>query len=354
MPELSRSSPVREEDAFDVGSAAAWLSEQRPELSGVPEVRQFLGGASNLTYELIYPHARLILRRPPGGTHAKSAHDMGREFTIQSRLKTAYPYVPEMIARCEDASVIGTDFYVMAKIDGLILRKNAPPEFNLDAAATRRLGTTVIDRLVELHQVDVKAAGLEQFSRGAGYVSRQVVGWSARFRKARTRNVPSFRRTMDWLAEHQPADVGTCLIHNDFRFDNIVLATDDHEQVVGVLDWEMSTIGDPLMDVGGALAYWVEPGDDPVMRWLRRQPTNLPGMPTRREVWDRYAECTGRGLDDYRFYEVFGLFRLAVIAQQIYYRYHHGQTHNPAFRQFYALVTYLSWRCRRAIKGRLR
>ncbi len=354
MRELSQSQRVREEDAFDVAPVAAWLSEQRADLSGVPEVRQFLGGASNLTYELIYPETRLILRRPPVGSHAKSAHDMGREFTIQHRLKAAYPYVPEMVARCEDPSLIGADFYVMAKIDGLILRRNAPPGFDLDAAATRRLCTTVVDRLVELHQVDVATSGLDEFSRGPGYVARQVSGWADRFRKARTRNVPSFRRTIDWLEQHQPADAGTCLIHNDFRFDNVVLAPDDHEQVVGVLDWEMATLGDPLMDVGGALAYWVEPGDDAIMRRLRRQPTNLPGMLTRREVWEQYAARTGIELGDRRFYEVFGLFRLAVIAQQIYYRYHHGQTHNPAFRQFYALVTYLSWRCRQATKGKLR
>ncbi|MEP6664827.1 MAG: phosphotransferase family protein [Nocardioidaceae bacterium] len=351
--ELSLSQPVRDEDAFDVEPVAAWLSEQRCDLSGVPEVRQFPGGASNLTYELIYPDTQLILRRPPVGNHAKSAHDMGREFIIQDRLKSAYPYVPTMVARCQDPRLIGADFYVMAKIDGLILRRNPPPDFDLDAAATRRLCMSVVDRLVELHQVDVASVGLAEFSRGDGYVARQVSGWSDRFRRARTRNVPSFRRTIEWLEEHQPADAGTCLIHNDFRLDNVVLAPDDHERVVGVLDWEMATVGDPLMDVGAALAYWVEAGDDPVMRRLRRQPTNLPGMLTRRELWDAYTERTGTAVDDRRFYEVFGLFRLAVIAQQIYHRYHNGQTHNPAFRQFYALVTYLAWRCRRAIQGRL-
>lgn len=159
---------------------------------------------------------------------------------------------------------------------------------------------------------------------------------------------------MAWLDENQPADSGTVLIHNDFRFDNVVLDRDDPTRVIGVLDWEMATVGDPLMDVGGALAYWVQADDDPVMRRLRRQPTHLPGMLTRREVWERYAERAGATVADWRFYEVFGLFRLAGIAQQIYYRFHEGQTTDPKFRQFYALVTYLSWRCHRAIKGEVR
>lgn len=353
MGDPSEPGPVRGEDAFDVSAVAAWLQGLRPDLTGVPRVRQFRGGASNLTYELTYPERTLILRRPPSGTTARGAHDMGREFTVQSKLRPAYPYVPQMVARCEDPNVIGSDFYVMEKLDGLILRKDPPPTFALDTAATRDLCIAVVDRLVELHQVDVDTVGLGDLGRGDGYVARQVAGWTDRFRRARTRNVPTFHKTMTWLEDHQPADTGRVLIHNDFRFDNVVLDRLDASVVVGVLDWEMATVGDPLMDVGGALAYWVQADDDPVMRRLRRQPTHLPGMLTRREVWARYAEHTGTGPADPRFYEVFGLFRLAVIAQQIYYRFHEGQTTNPAFRQFYALVTYLSWRCRRATRARL-
>jgi aminoglycoside phosphotransferase (APT) family kinase protein len=353
MGDLSASRAVRVEDAFDVQPLASWLRERQPDLAGLPDVRQFPGGASNLTYELIYPDRRLILRRPPAGSRSKSAHDMGREFLIQSKVKPAYPYVPTMVARCEDASVIGADFYVMEKLEGLIMRKDAPVDVALTPGETRQICENVVDRLVELHHVDVAGVGLEGLGRGEGYVGRQVSGWSDRFRKAKTWNVPSFEPTMAWLAENEPPDSAQCLIHNDFRFDNVVLQGDRLERVAGVLDWEMATIGDPLMDLGGALAYWVEASDDPIMRRLRRQPTHLPGMLTRAEVWDRYAGLTGRRVENPLFYEVFGLFRLAVIAQQIYYRYHHRQTRNPAFRQFFALVTYLGWRCRRAIGGRL-
>lgn len=351
MPDLSSAQPVRAEDEFDVEAVAAWLADRRPELDSTPEVRQFAGGASNRTYELRYRDSTLILRRPPAGDRAKSAHDMGREYLIQSQLRPAYPYVPEMVAQCDDESVIGTPFYVMAKLDGVILRKNPPADFPRDRAVVRRLCETAVDRLVDLHGVDVTAVGLDSLSRGEGYVSRQVAGWSDRYRRARTRNVPSFAATMGWLAGHAPADSGAVLIHNDYRFDNLVLDRLEPTRVVGVLDWEMATVGDPLMDLGGALAYWVEAGDDPVMRRLRRQPTHLPGMLTRAEVWDYYGERTGRQVVDRRFYEVFGLFRLAVIAQQIYYRYYSKQTTNPAFRQFYPLVTYLSWRCRRILRA---
>jgi aminoglycoside phosphotransferase (APT) family kinase protein len=346
--DLSTAGAVREEDAFDVAAVSAWLAQQGvtgADPSVLPEVRQFPGGASNLTFELTYPSRQLILRRPPQGSTARSAHDMGREHAIQSGLATAFPYVPEMLARCDDMSVIGADFYVMAKIDGVILRADPPPSYDLDAAGTRRLCESFVDLLVALHGVDVKATGLAGFGRGDGYVERQVSGWTERFERARTPNVPSFAETTAWLAERRPDDVGACLIHNDFRFDNVVLAPGDLEQIVGVLDWEMATVGDPLMDLGGALAYWAQADDDATMLALRRQPTHLPGMLTRDEVWDRYAQRTGLDTSGRRFYEVFGLFRLAVIAQQIYHRFHVGQTHNPAFERFHELVIYLDRRC---------
>jgi aminoglycoside phosphotransferase (APT) family kinase protein len=209
----------------------------------------------------------------------------------------------------------------------------------------------MVDRLVELHAVDVPAAGLQEFGRGPGYVERQVTGWSERYRAAKTWNVPSFATVMAWLEQNRPDDVGSCLIHNDWRFDNLVLDPADPARILGVLDWEMATVGDPLMDLGSALAYWIQADDDRLMGLLRRQPTHLPGMLTRREVVERYAERSGRTIDDWTFYEVFGLFRLAVIVQQIYFRYHHKQTRNPAFRHFWIAVNYLDRRCRRLIRG---
>ncbi len=351
---LTDAGDVRAEDRFDVAAVAAWLAEQLPQRahelgSSAPTVRQFSGGASNLTYLLSWPEEELILRRAPPGVKAASAHDMAREFRIQHGLAPVYPYVPRMVALCEDPNVIGGSFYVMERVRGTILRAHIPPELGLDAERARALCHSAIDRLVELHQVDPRAAGLEQLDRGAGYVARQVEGWSQRYRAARTWNVPSFARVMRWLSEHQPGDVARCVVHNDFRLDNLVLAPADPGRIVGVLDWEMTTVGDPLMDLGGALAYWVQADDNRFMQRLRRQPTHRPGMLTRREVVAHYAERTGRPVDGWEFYEAFGLFRLAVIIQQIYRRYYLRQSRNPAFRHYWLAVHYLDRRCRKVI-----
>jgi aminoglycoside phosphotransferase (APT) family kinase protein len=342
---------VRDEDAFDVAAVDGWLRGVQPGLTGPPEVKQFSGGASNLTYLLRYPERELILRRPPPGTKAASAHDMAREYRVQDSLKPVFPYVPDMAGLCQDESVLGSDFYVMERLEGTILRREIPRDLGLDAAGLRQLCESVIGRLVDLHSVDPAAAGLADMGKGPGYVRRQVEGWSRRYRAAKTWNVPSFERVMRWLDENQPDDVAQCVIHNDFRLDNVVLAPDDPQRIVGVLDWEMATIGDPLMDLGGALAYWVQADDDRLFHLLRRQPTNAPGMLTREEVVALYAARSGREIDNWAFYEVFGLFRLATILQQIYYRYHHKQTRNPAFRHFWLGVRYLDRRCRRIIRA---
>jgi len=343
---IDQPGPVRHEDAFDAAAVQRWLGERVEGLARLapPEVRQYPGGASNLTYLLRYPGRELVLRRPPAGHKAASAHDMGREFRVQGQLRPWFPYVPEVLAFCDDPAVIGSPFYVMARIEGVILRYDLPEGVSLPPAEARALGFRAVDCLVELHRVDPVRAGLGDLGRGPGYVRRQVEGWSGRYRAARTPNVPSYEAVMAWLADVQPADVGTCLIHNDFRLDNVVL--DPALRVIGVLDWEMATLGDPLMDMGGTLSYWVQADDDEVLRQFKRQPTDVPGMPTRTEVAAYYCAQTGRQVDDWSFYEVFGLFRLSVIMQQIYYRYHHGQTTNPAFADFWSLVAHLETVCR--------
>jgi aminoglycoside phosphotransferase (APT) family kinase protein len=341
---------VREEDAFDPAAVAAWLRDHVEDpagLDGTPEVRQFAGGASNLTFELRYPGRALILRRPPRGSKAKSAHDMRREFTIQSRLAPVFQYVAPMLAFCEDESVIGSEFYVMERVDGTILRADLPDGMTLGEDEARALCERFLDVLVELHSVDPDAAGLGDLGKGRGYVARQVSGWSDRYRKARTDNVGDFEAIMAWLDERQPEDVSTCVIHNDFRLDNVVLDQADPLRVKAVLDWEMATLGDPLMDLGGAMAYWIQADDDEHFQMFRRQPSHLPGMLTRWQMLEHYAARTGLSVtpEQWAFYEVFGLFRLAVIAQQIYYRYHHGQTTNEAYAGFLPVVRYLEQRC---------
>jgi aminoglycoside phosphotransferase (APT) family kinase protein len=341
--------PVRSEDALDVARLQSWLGERVEGLNGPPEVRQFSGGASNLTYLLSYPDRELVLRRPPPGTKAASAHDMRREAEIQRRLRPVFPYVPEVLAFCSDAEVLGSDFYVMERLRGVILRARGPQQIELTPTIAGGVCEAFIDRLVELHQVDVSANGLADMGRGPGYVERQIGGWSERYRRARTWNVPSCERVMRWLSEQMPPDSGACVIHNDFRLDNLLLDTEDPRRVVGILDWEMATVGDPLMDLGNTLAYWVQADDDRTMQRFRRQPSNLPGMLTREQMLDRYCERAQIERPAFTFYEVYGLFRLAVIVQQIYRRYHRKETTNPAFRRFWLMVHFLNRRCRRLI-----
>ncbi|MGH8775506.1 MAG: phosphotransferase family protein [Jiangellaceae bacterium] len=342
---------VRPEDAFDLGALTAWLAGHVDGLHGVPEVRQFTGGASNRTFLLRYPSRDLVLRCPPGGTRPSSGHDMRREYVVQQRLRPVFPYVPAVVALCEDPGVIGVPFNVVQRLEGPILRRSVPPGVTLDHATARRLCGEFVDRLVELHSVDVGAVGLDDLGPGPGYVARQVAGWAERYRQARTDDVPDFEPVMAWLAERQPADVGSCLVHNDFRLDNVVLDPSDPGRIVGILDWEMATVGDPLMDLGGGLAYWVQSDDDEEYRSLRRQPTHLPGMLTRTEIVAAYTEQRDLATRDWAFYEVFGLFRLAGIAQQIHYRYHHRQTTNPAFSHLGRSVQKLARRCARLIDG---
>lgn len=351
MSEVPDSTAVREEDAFDLDAMRAWLAEQGVVLGAAVEVRQFGGGASNLTFSLRDGEHDLVLRKPPAGQKAKGAHDMGREHAVQAGLADVFPLVPRMVAMCDDDDVLGAPFYVMERVEGVIPRRDFPPEVSLDEAGVRALCGNALDVLVRLHQVEVAATPLAAMDRGDGYVARQVSGWTRRYRDAVTDDAADYEPVMAWLDAHQPADVEHTLIHNDFRFDNLVLDADDPTRVVGVLDWEMATVGDPLMDLGGTLAYWVEPGDDEFMQRFRRQPTTVPGMYTRAEVVEHYLAATGRSLTDeqWRFYEVFGLFRLGVIAQQIYYRYFHGQTTNEAYAVFGPAARHLDGRCREIV-----
>lgn len=341
---------VREGEELALERLNPWLKEQLGDVSGEPSVTQYSGGASNWTYCLTYPEKEVILRRAPKGTKAKGAHDMGREYRLQKALKPVYSYVPDMLAHSDDEQLIGSEFYVMQKFTGLIPRKNLPRGVDLTSSQTRELCTKALDSLIELHQVDYKAANLDHLGKGAGYTQRQIEGWTGRYSKAKTWNVPKAKYVMDWLRANIPDNEQICITHNDFRFDNLVLDANDPTQIIGVLDWELATLGDPLMDLGNSLAYWVEAGDDKLAQSTRRQPTHLDGMLTRQEVIDYYLDKTGFKVDNFAFYEVYGLFRLAAIAQQIYYRYHHKQTNNPAFKNIWFFVHYLLWRCKKSIK----
>jgi len=324
---------VREGEELDLKAVEAFLKDSIPGLTGDLVVEQFPSGYSNLTYLIRVGGTELVLRRPPFGRKAKSAHDMGREYRILSALKDVFPYSPRPLVYTEDPSVMGCPFYVMERIKGIILRKNPPKGLSFSPDEMRRLCENLLDVHLELHSVDYKAIGLEGFGKPEGYVRRQVEGWSERFRAAWTPDAPSFDPVMQWLHDTMPDDSKRpALIHNDYKFDNVVLNPEDPLQIIGVLDWEMATIGDPLMDLGSSLAYWVQADDPEDFQAARMMPTNLPGALTRRELVDRYASRAGITIDNFDFYLCFGLFRLAVIAQQIYYRYYHGQTKDERFK----------------------
>lgn len=353
---LDVGSSVKQGEELDIKAVEKWLANaiaNDPKLGekplGTAEVTQYAGGASNWTYRLKYQNRDLILRRPPKGTKAKSAHDMVREYNVQQTLYQQGLPVPKMIALCEDQSVIGCDFYIMERIEGIILRSNIPKELNFSHSEVAALCRNLIDTLVRVHQVEYKNTPLAKLGRGKGYCARQVNGWDKRYAQAKTINVPSFKLVRSWLKKNTPADIKTCLIHNDWRFDNVILDPQDKTKIIGILDWEMATLGDPLMDLGGALAYWVQADDNFIVRQMRRQPTHVPGMYSREQVVKYYLQQMQLDIDNWTFYDVFGLFRVAAILQQIYYRYYHKQTTNAAFKNFWILINVIHVLCLKRI-----
>ncbi|WP_277963624.1 phosphotransferase family protein [Pseudomonas sp. RIT-To-2] len=342
MALTDQSTAVRNGEELDAARIDPYLKAQIPGLTGTPVISQFPGGASNLTYLVTYPDQEFVLRRPPFGHKAKSAHDMGREYRILNQLNAGFPYCPKAYAHCTDESVIGAEFYVMERVKGIILRSDIPAELGLDRQKTSALCHNFIDKFVDLHKVDYAACGLADLGKPEGYVARQISGWTDRYDKARTPDAPAWDSVKAWLADKQPADhPKPAIVHNDYRFDNVILDARDPMQIIGVLDWELTTLGDPLMDLGNTLAYWIQADDPAPVQLMRRQPSHAPGMLTRREFVDYYAERAGIQVDNFDFYYTYGLFRLAGIVQQIYYRFFHGQTQDKRFAQFIHMNTLL-------------
>jgi aminoglycoside phosphotransferase (APT) family kinase protein len=332
MSRLDEAAPVRDGEALDAVRLGEYLASRIPDLRLPLVIRQFPSGFSNLTYLLSAGPRELVLRRPPIGTRPKSGHDMAREFRVLSGLQGVFAESPRPIHFCEVESVIGAPFYVVERIRGIILRRDYPPELDATPALVRTQQQALVDTLARLHAIDYRAHGLAEFGRPDGYVRRQVDGWTTRYASALTDDATGAADIASWLASSRSADSPQgALIHNDYKLDNVVFDAGEPERLVGVLDWEMATIGDPWMDLGCSLAYWVEAGDPPELLATRMLPTHLPGSMTRAEVVQRYAAARGLAEPDFRFYRVFGLFRLAVIVQQIYYRFFHGQTKDPRF-----------------------
>ncbi|HSQ57267.1 MAG TPA: phosphotransferase family protein [Gemmata sp.] len=342
MNHNAETAPVRPGEELPVAALEAYLTPRLPYSSGPLVVEQFPHGHSNLTYLLRMGDQEFVLRRPPFGNQVKTAHDMGRECRVLSKLSAVYPPAPTPVVYCEDASVLGAPFYVMERRRGVVLRRADTPGVTIDPPTARRLSTALIDNLALLHALDYRAAGLGDFGKPDGYVTRQVTGWINRYAAARTDDVPEMDGVARWLTDHTPAESGASLIHNDYKYDNLVLDPAEPTRIVAVLDWEMATVGDPLMDLGTTLGYWVEASDPPEARAGAFGPTALPGSLTRRELVRRYAEKTGRDVSGILFHYSFGLYKIAVIVQQIYARYVRGYTQDARFGHLNERVAALS------------
>ena len=337
---------IRPGEELDTGKLAAYLAQQFG--SGEVSVSQFPGGHSNLTYLVRHGDREYVLRRPPFGSKVKSAHDMGREYTVLSKLSVVYDRAPRPFAYEPTGEILGAPFYLMERRHGVILRKELPAELAGDLPRVRRVCELLVDALVELHAVDYAAAGLGDFGKPVGYIERQVTGWNKRYLDSQTDDIPAVTEVGAWLAAHLPAEGAPALIHNDFKFDNVIFDP-GLERITGVLDWEMATVGDPLMDLGTSLSYWAEAVDPAAYHQLPFGPTAAPGMMTRSELADRYLERSGRRADSLVFYYAFGLIKTAVVLQQIYYRWKQGMTSDARFGRLIFGVRMLAEQARTAI-----
>lgn len=327
---------IRTGEELNTAQLEAYLKKQLPDLHGSLLVQQFPSGYSNLTYSLQFGERDLVLRRPPFGAKIKPAHDMGREYRILVGLINLYSKVSRPLLYCDDESIIGAPFYVMERVKGVILRAKPPAGISLSPELMRRLSESCIDNLAEIHQIDYAQAGLYELAKPEGYVERQIHGWTQRYQNARTDHVADIENVATWLSANLPTESGVALIHNDYKYDNLVLDPNDLSNIMAVLDWEMATIGDPLMDLGTTLGYWIEPDDPPEMQMFGL--TALPGNLNRAQLVERYAQKSGRDIPHVVFYYVYGLFKIAVIVQQIYHRYKRGLTHDKRFAPLIHLV----------------
>jgi len=341
MTTANEITPVRPGEELELASLASYLSDQMGaaviEPGNVPlEVKQFPGGHSNLTYLIRYGNQEFVLRRPPVGPVAPTAHDMPREYKLLAAINPYFPLAPRPVLLCGDSSIIGVPFYLMERRRGLIVRHPNQIGENLDVR--RRIGESVVDTLAALHAVDIQSSGIVQIGKPSGFVTRQVNGWAERWQRSKTAELGEMDQVIAWLKDRIPADneADATIVHNDFKLDNIMLAEDDPARVVAVLDWEMCTVGDPLVDVGLFLTYWTMKGTE--QNSSLRAVTNGPGWLNREEIIERYERKTSRDLSRVAFYETFARFKVAVVIQQIYFRYVRGQTHDERFRNLDALV----------------
>jgi aminoglycoside phosphotransferase (APT) family kinase protein len=347
-PDATDVRAVRPGEQLDWPRLVEWLRAYLPacdipglDAPGEAVVAQFPGGHSNLTYLVRLGDVEIVVRRPPFGPVAPTAHDMAREFRWLSAMHRVFPLAPRPYLLCDDIGVIGSIFYAMERRRGLVVRTDEPLVL-ANPSSRRRLSEALIDTLADLHAIDVHAQGLATLGKPAGFVGRQVRGWSDRWQRSQTTALPEMDALSEWLRGHVPGDPPSpSVVHGDFKLDNVMIDPDDVGQMVAVFDWEMSALGDPLVDLGILLAYW-SPTAPPEQRDALTTITDRPGYLTPQEVVERYAARSGRDVSRVRYYETFALFKIAVVIQQIYYRYVQGQTTDSRFASFDARVAYLA------------
>jgi aminoglycoside phosphotransferase (APT) family kinase protein len=328
---LDHPTTVRAGEELDLSKLERYLRRHFPDVQGPLSIQQYPSGHSNLTYMVQLGGREMVLRRPPFGSKVKTAHDMGREFRVLSKLRSVYGPAPNVLFYCEDESILSVPFYLMEPIHGVILRRDPPPGLDFPAEMARHLSQSFVENLALLHSLDYAAVGLGDLGKPQGYLDRQVRGWIERYHGSKTQDHPEVEKISEWMLGHIPPSARASLIHNDYKYDNVVLDPRDITRIVGVLDWEMCTIGDPLADLGTALAYWIDVGDPAELQENRSGPTNHPGSFTRSELAGYYARKTGRDISQMPFYVTLARFKLAVIVQQIYYRFHLGLTKDERF-----------------------
>lgn len=333
MPQhIDQPKDIRKGEEFQLDSLTSYLKNQFPEIEGALTVKQFPSGFSNLTYQVQWGENDWVLRRPPFGANVKSGHDMSREYKILSALYGSEVKVPQPILFCEDTEVIGAEFYIMERVKGVILRGYMKQEQLPEKDTMAGIAQSWVNTFAALHNFPIEGTPLAGFGKPEGYVARQVEGWAKRYQKAKTDEIDAMEKVAAWLVENQPKEVAGTLIHNDYKYDNVVLNPTNLTEITAVLDWEMATLGDPLMDLGTSLGYWLEAADPEPLRQLSLSPTISVGNPTREQVVAMYEKASGKTVDNVVFYYAFGLFKIAVIVQQIYYRYKKGYTQDPRFK----------------------
>lgn len=337
---------VRPDERFDKTKLASYLRGKLPGSTQPLSVRQFGGGAANLTYLLDYGSDndahQYVLRRPPLGPVAKSAHDMAREYKVLSVLHKAFPPAPQAFLYCKDPTIIGANFFVMARQQGIVVRRSLPDLYTGFPDAPRRMSEALVDTLAQFHAVNYDAIGLGDLGEPSGFIERQIEGWYRRWGNAQTHDLPEMDAVYAWLKANQPQTTQFSLVHNDYKLDNVMLDSTDPGKITAVFDWDMCTLGDPLSDLGALLCYWTEPTDPPYMQAMAMMPIGDLGFMTRQELVARYAEKSGRDVHSINFYHALGLFRLTVIIAQIYIRYQRGQTQDARFAAMETMIPLLA------------